>query len=145
MAEQTMKVSSTGAEPHPTRTGLENQKAPIYGEPDFSYPKGRTVIPHCPAPGMWPDWFCPQPPMPPCSCSLWVLPRVAFSGPKQLQELPAQSLQLHQAGLSGRQESFELTYVGISAQETTGVGLGAVPPCTKPPGTHPLPGAVCAR
>lgn len=52
--------------------------------------------------------FVLSPPMPPCSCSLWVLPRVALTGPEQFQELPAHSLQLHQAGLSGGQESFEL-------------------------------------
>jgi len=34
--------------------------------------------------------FVLSPPMPPCSYSLQVLPRVAFAGPEQCRELPAQ-------------------------------------------------------
>lgn len=73
----------------------ENQKeeqTPVCGEPDFSYPKGRTVplIPQpqeCRQTGFV---LSPVPPaMPPFSCSLQVSPRVASVGPERCQELPA--------------------------------------------------------
>ena len=89
----------------------ENQKeeqAPICGEPDFSYPKGKTVPPHSPASGMQTDWFCAlHPPCHPAPAALRSCPEW------HLQDQSSAGSCLHESAappgrMGGGQESFEL-------------------------------------